>query len=332
MKKLPIVIIVVAVVAVIAGVALYLATPKAQQWEFRVAVVLPEEITDMDWSQPMYETVLKLREEKPNWDIAYVERIYEPSTAAQYFRSYAEQGYNLIIAHGSQFPEATAEVARDYPDKYFWVSGGAPVENPPANFFSLNLREEEAGYIVGALAAMMTETRHVGLVGGMDVGTITLAKLGYIQGVAYIDPDVQVDVAFVGDFSDALTSKELALAMADAGVDVILPLAGAHTEGSVAAARERGMLVVCEGWDKSPLAPNNVIASTYWDWAPMIERIYDAYKEGRFPTEDEIRANFANGDLKLGPFSSLVPEEAKARTLEVYEDIMSGAIQIETPF
>lgn len=332
MKKLPIVIVVVVVVAIVAGVGIYLAIPQAQVWDFRVAAVLPEEITDMDWTQPMYETLMRLRQEKPDWDIAYVERIYEPSTAAQYFRSYADQGYNLIIAHGSQFPESAAEVARDFPNQMFWVSGGAPVENPPPNYFSLNLREDEAGYIDGVLAALMTQTKHVGFIDGMDVGTITLCKLGYEQGVHSIDPDIQVDIAFTGNFSDALTSKELALSMADAGADIILPMAGAHCEGAISAAKETGMYVVYEGWDKTPLAPNNVLFGTYWDWEPMIMRMYNVYKEGRFPTEDEIKASLGSGDEKLGPFSSLVPEDVKTRTLEVFDDLVAGRIHIETPF
>lgn len=333
MKKTPILVILVFVVVALVGIVYFVTRPAAEEKKFKVAAVLPEEITDMDWSQPMYESLMEIKEEHPDWDVTYVEAVFQLVDAARYMRTWAEEGYDLIIGHGSEFPEATAEVARDFPDSYFWVSGGAPVEDAPANFFILDMREEEDGYLLGAFAAMMSETNHIGFIGGMDVGSITLEKIGYEQGAKTINPDIRVDLTFVGDFSDALTSKELTIGMINAGADVIMPMAGMQVEGAFAACREKNTWIIYGGYDKSSLAPEVTLWGTTYNFKPAIYRVYNALGAGRFPTPDEILFNYANDCFILGEtFNSDVPQEVRTEALQIVEDLKAHRIQIETPY
>lgn len=103
MKKTPILVILVFVVVALVGIVYFVTRPAAEEKKFKVAAVLPEEITDMDWSQPMYESLMEIKEEHPDWDVTYVEAVFQLVDAARYMRTWAEEGYDLIIGHGSEF-------------------------------------------------------------------------------------------------------------------------------------------------------------------------------------------------------------------------------------
>ena len=96
-----------------------------------IALILPGVITDQSWSQLAYEALEDLKDE--GYDTAYTESV-TAADAETVFRTYADQGYDLIIGHGSEFTEAAVTVAGDYPDTYFFCTNKCPdgVE-PPAN-------------------------------------------------------------------------------------------------------------------------------------------------------------------------------------------------------
>src|SRR3954454_19329095 len=95
---------------------------SARSAPFKVAIVLPSTITDLSWSQGMYEGLQAVQKNmggESAMEIAYTENMFDVTAAAQAMRDYADDGYNLIIAHGTQYGTSMFEIAADYPNTSF---------------------------------------------------------------------------------------------------------------------------------------------------------------------------------------------------------------------
>ncbi len=166
--------------------------------------------------------------------------------------------YVVIIAVGFLQRDALAIVAPEFPDQRFIIVDSVVAE---PNVTSLIFRENEGSFLVGVLAGMMTETDRVGFVGGMDVPIIRRFQAGFAAGALWANPDVVVDVSYVGSFGDPAGGKEHALAHYGRGVDIIFAPAGATNLGVFDAAAELDKLAIGVDVDQAHIAPAHIVAS-----------------------------------------------------------------------
>jgi len=111
------------------------------------------------------------------------------------------------------------------------------------NVASLLFKANEASYLVGVTAGMKTTTGKVGFVGGMDIPLIRDFFEGYEAGAKWANSTVEVVApVFVGGWADPTKGKELALGLADLGVDAIYAAAGKSGLGALEAVHERGII------------------------------------------------------------------------------------------
>ncbi|WP_068267416.1 BMP family lipoprotein [Caviibacter abscessus] len=165
----------------------------------------------------------------------------DPSAEAQnQLSNYAEKGdYELIIAVGFSMKDALVAVAKEFPQQKFALID--EVVNDLPNVSSLMFKEQEGSFLVGALAALMTKTGTVGFVGGLEVPVITRFQAGYIQGVKYINPEIQVLSVFINGsnpFNDPVSAKTLTETLIKKNADIIFHAAGASGSGVFQAAKE----------------------------------------------------------------------------------------------
>src|SRR5688572_10806986 len=97
------------------------ATPaptEAAAEPFRIAVVMPSAINDAAFSQSMYDALVRIQGEmgEENFQFDYSENMFVVEDASAAIRDYASQGYNLVIAHGSQYGASLQEIAPDFPE------------------------------------------------------------------------------------------------------------------------------------------------------------------------------------------------------------------------
>jgi basic membrane protein A len=98
-------------------------------------------------------------------------------------RLFASRGLDLVIGVGFIFSSDVDAVARSYPNVHFaCIDYFPPNEGPPANVAGLAFHEEEGSFLVGAVAGLVTKTRHVGFVGGMTGPLIRKFEVGYATG------------------------------------------------------------------------------------------------------------------------------------------------------
>ena len=100
-------------VLVVVCFAVFLVVPDGLAKPIKVAVILPSSISDIAWSQSMYDSLVSVQKKlgKDNFQYAYSENMFVIADAAVAIRDYATQGYDLVIALGAQYPAAALEVA-----------------------------------------------------------------------------------------------------------------------------------------------------------------------------------------------------------------------------
>ena len=128
--------------------------------------------------------------------------------------------YDLIFGHGYEYQEAAIAVAQDYPEIVFITSAGASGAIRD-NVSPIVFRLEQATYLLGMIAGMMTQTDKIGIVGGQDLPSGRSTFIAFEGGVKSVNPDAVVQRAYVGDWENIGKARELALTQIQEGVDFI---------------------------------------------------------------------------------------------------------------
>ena len=109
---------------------------------------------------------------------------------------------------------------------------------------SMTFAEQEGSFLVGAAAAMKSETGHIGFIGGVENDLIKKFEAGYVAGAKQVNPDITVDVKYISQppdfsgFNDPAKGKEIAAAMYQGGADIVYAAAGGSGLGMFQAAKE----------------------------------------------------------------------------------------------
>jgi basic membrane protein A len=177
-------------------------------------------------------------------------------------RQFARLKYNLIIGVGFLFQEPMNRLAAEFPDVNFAI---VDVEAEGHNVTSLIFKAHEGTYLVGAIAALKTQTNKIGFIGGMNIPLLHRFEAGYRAGATAIHPEIKVFVDYAGvtpqAFSDPAKGKEIALAQYNKGVDVIIAAAGATSLGILEAAKEKKKYLIWVDANGNHLAPGLVLTS-----------------------------------------------------------------------
>ncbi|QQR36096.1 BMP family ABC transporter substrate-binding protein [Devosia oryziradicis] len=210
----------------------------------------------------------------------------------QALRRFAGQGANPIVMAGFSWTAALTAVAPEFPDTNFVVIDTV-VDAP--NVQSILFDEHTGSFLVGALAAMKSETGTVGFVGGMDVPIIHKFYCGYAQGAKAVNPDVKLIENYTGTtpaaWNDPVTAGELAKAAVDAGADVIFAAAGGSGLGVLQAMKDAGKYSIGVDSNQNYLQPGSVLTS-------MLKRVDVAVQTALTEAGDD--ATFKPGITILG--------------------------------
>jgi basic membrane lipoprotein Med (substrate-binding protein (PBP1-ABC) superfamily) len=326
--KLLVTVLVVALLATACGGP---AAPSgAPSKPFRIAVVMPSATTDLAFSQSMYSALLSVQKDmggQSALELSYTENMFNVPDAAGAIRDYASQGFDIVIAHGSQYGSSVQEIAKDFPKVTF--AWGTDVNTfGLTNVYAYTAAAEEGGYVNGVLAAKLTKAKLIGVTGPIEVGDAKTYIDGFVQGVTSVDPSIKVSKTWTGSFSDVALMTEAAKTHIAAGADVLTG-SSQSVVGSIGAAKDKGTVL----WfgtqaDQASLAPNLVVASQVYDWTGILKQMIDNRKAGKLGG-DTFTLQLKNGGLKVvyNPGYSL-PAEVKAAGDAAIEGIKSGSIKV----
>lgn len=229
-------------------------------------------------------------------DVKYV----ETKSAADYtsnLRTFATQGYDVVIAVGFAMEDALKQVAAESPDvKFAIIDGNAPAG--AVNCVSLKFKEEQGSFLAGYVAAAVSRTKKIGFVGGMQIPLIEKFEAGYKAGAkaAGFDPNTQVLASYTGDWNDISKATSQANQLFGNGVDIIFQAAGKAGLGVIRAAKEKGKGFYAIGVDRDQddEAPGSVLTSMVKHLDTAVYDTVKKAKEGQFTPGAQLY------DLKQG--------------------------------
>lgn len=302
------------------------AAPAAKK--MRLALIMQGTHDDGTWNAMAWEGAQKLKEQ--GWDLVYSESVTD-ADVARVLRNYATEGYDLIWAHSGTYPNAVAEVAKDFPKVSFAVPTSPDLEFP-ANVWRVTHEWEDAYFMAGCLAGLLTKTNVVGNVGGIPIPIYVAGATAFNQGVTYINPKAKTfEPVFVGDFNDSVGGKKAATAQIESGADIVLSSMDAGTFGVIESAREANkggkaahvMTILSDLYEQ---APDVVYSSAKMDYPGAViavgQKVAGGEKGGYFPM------SWSKGNAHWADFHGQVPQDVVDKVKQCEADVKSGKVKV----
>jgi basic membrane lipoprotein Med (substrate-binding protein (PBP1-ABC) superfamily) len=297
---------------------------------FRVALLTPGSIADGGWNAGAYAGLEAIRD-RLGAEVRHAET-RTPAEFEEGFRDFASRGFDLVFGHGFEYQEAAAKVGAEYPDTVFVTTSGSTVrENVAPMVFEL----EQATYLLGVMAARMSRSAVLGLVGGRDLPSIRSTFVAFRAGAEAARPPVRVREVFIGNFDDAAAAREAALALLEEGADFLLHQANDAGRGVFLAASERaarGERVFAFGTNRNQneMAPDVVLASATLDIPAAFVEVARRVRDGSFAAAP-LRLGLADGIVAVEPnprLAGAIPPELRSELAALEARIRSGDLVV----
>ncbi|MCW5695692.1 MAG: BMP family ABC transporter substrate-binding protein [Bauldia sp.] len=223
-------------------------------------------------------------------------------------------------------PHMLAMAAR-YPDVQFRHCGGLWQEGVhPANTGSYFGYIGMGQYLNGVIAGHMSRTKRIGFVAAKPIPQVLLNVNSFALGARSVDPSIQCQVIFTGEWSMAVREAEATNALIDQRADVITM----HVDGPkvvVETAAGRGAYVCGYHANQSPLAPELYLTGAEWNWVEVYRTFVAAAQAGE-PLPNFVRGGLAEGFVKMSPYGPAVTEAAIANAEAVKAEILAGGYSV----
>ena len=281
-------------------------------------------VNDGSFNQSAWEGLQKAGE-----DFGVTVNYLESKTDADYtpnIESFMDEDCDLIICVGYMLADAMRSAAEENPDQKFAIIDDSSCSDLD-NVTCLMFRQEQASYLVGYVAGLVTETNTVGFVLGMANDTMNQFGYGYLAGVKDANPDATVLQQNSNSFSDSATGKSMANQEITNGADVIFHAAGATGLGVIEACQEAKIKAIGVDSDQSSIAPDTVITSA-------MKRVDNAvYETTEELIQDKLESgiheyDLAHGGVDIAPTTDLLSDDVIAAVDDVKEKIISGEVVV----
>jgi basic membrane lipoprotein Med (substrate-binding protein (PBP1-ABC) superfamily) len=201
-------------------------------------------VDDGTFNQYAYEGMMKAADEL-GMETAYIET-QQPTDYEKNVEQFANEDYDVIITVGFMMGETTQKMGAKYPDIEFAIVDNSYTDEqvPNNNVMGLMFREDQAGFLAGALAGLMTESKTVGIVAGMAIPPVIKYRVGYENGVKYVCGDCETIGVYIDSFTDPARGKAAAESQIAEGADVIFGAGGPTGSGGILGAAQQGVWVI----------------------------------------------------------------------------------------
>jgi basic membrane lipoprotein Med (substrate-binding protein (PBP1-ABC) superfamily) len=290
----------------------------------KIAIVAPSASNDLAFTQSIVDGINAIKKERPI-EVAVTDGTFVVEDAAAAIRAYAKKGYDLVLAHGSQYGGSLKEIAPDFPKTAFAWGTAADTFGLP-NVSSYEAASNEGGYVMGVMAAMLTKKGAIGVVGPIEVGDAKLYVDGFIAGAKAQNSKVRAKVNYIGSFSDVALAAEAARAHMVTGADVLTGTAQ-MVVGAIGAARSKRAAWFGTQANQTELAPEIVVASQVYKWEVILRKIINDCDKGIMGGK-KYAITLANDGLVI-EFNEKykLPEAVKKAALDTIKGIKDGSIK-----
>jgi basic membrane protein A len=254
----------------------------------------------------------------------------------------ANAKFNVVFCVGFLMTDAISKAATDFPSVNF---AGIDIYNggPKPNQVGLSFKEQEAGYLAGVVAGLLTKDTAadprvnadnvIGFVGGMPIPPVKKFEAGFIAGAKSVNPSVKVISLYSGSFTDQAKGKELGLSLISQKADVVFAAAGQSGIGAYQACKEKNALFIGVDSDQYltlPTPGDTIVTSAMKNVDVAVFETIKAAQAGAFKSGDQL-FGMKEGGVGLAPwheFEGKVSQAIKDAVEKAKKDIIDGTVVV----
>lgn len=326
------------------------AAEKEDKAPLRVVYLVNGNLGDKGFYDSAASGLYKMKDEL-GADIKVVEMGRDETSYEGHFMDVSEQDWDIIVAGTWSVKEVAQNTAVQYPDKKYLffdsdvdrsiVSGG--------NMMGITYNSNQGAFMAGVLAAKMLDSgdpkidaskRNLGFVGSMDVANINDFLVGYLEGVAYVDPSIKVSTSYVGSFEDVPKCLEMTTQLYNQGAQIVYAPASQSILGAATAASNADKYLIACDQDlytqlngEKPEIAKNILTSTLKNVGESLFTAVKGSQDGTMTFDKTYNLGLDSGAVGLAyndNFNSIVPEEIKSDLETVKEKIIKGEITVDS--
>jgi len=313
MKKL----LLAAAVGLVLGAAL---TGAMAQEKLKIGFIYVGPIGDMGWSYQHEVGRRGLVEQfKDKIDTSYLENVNEGPDAERSIEQLVRTGHKLIYTTSFGFMDATAKVAKKYPDVMFEHATGYKRDK---NLATYSGRFYEGRYIMGQIAAKMSKSGTIGYIGSFPIPEVVSGINAMMLGAQSVRPDMKVKIIWVNTWYDPGKEAAAARALADQGADILTQ----HTDSAAAMqfANERGIFAFGQDSDMIKFGPKAQLTAIVNNWTPYyVDRVKLALDK-KWTTGD-VWGGLNSKIVQMAPYTNM-PDDVKKLAMETEAAITAGKL------
>jgi ABC-type uncharacterized transport system permease subunit/basic membrane lipoprotein Med (substrate-binding protein (PBP1-ABC) superfamily) len=249
-----------------------------------------------------------------------------------------KRGRKFIVTIGSRTGAAVERLARRHPDVHFIIVDYEPLPESE-NVTGLVFAEDQAGFLAGALAGLVTEHGTVGFVGGVDVTPVKKFHKGFEHGLAYTNRRADLIETYTESFTDEAAGEAAAEELVKQGVDVVFAAGGSSGSAAIRAAAQKGAWAIGvdqDEWVTTFQGGESAGADRLLTSA--VKRVDQAVFVGVTQAVEGKLAggvryfDLSNDGVGLAPYhaaDTAVPSEVRGKILEVTEGLRAGRVRTQ---
>ena len=260
-------------------------------------------------------------------NVSYIESKQE-SDYRNNFETALDKKPSIVFSVGFLMGEITKQMAKENPDFNFAIVDFS-YDKPTPNLTGIMFKAEQASFLVGYIAGKMTKTNKVGFVGGIKGFIIDQFEYGYLAGVKYANPKVQVMRQYADSFQDQAKGKSIAEGFYLNGADIVFHAAGGVGIGVFEAAKEQNKFAIGVDRDQNVLAPKNIITSATKKVGNAIYKIIKENENKAFVSGKNLEFSLKDNSVGIAKSSSKhVPKEILDQVEKIKSKIINGELTI----
>lgn len=263
-------------------------------------------------------------------ETSYIESV-QPTDFFKNISLFANDGYDLIITVGFMLADDTKKASQKFKKTNFVIVDFAytPKIN---NVLGLVFAEDQAGFLAGAAAALMSKTGTIGIVCGKEIPPVIRYRKGYENGAKYINKQIKVLGVYIDSFIDPARGRAAAELQITEKADVIFGAGGATGSGAVKAAVQKGIFGI--GVDQDEYFTTFGGKKTPKLLTSAMKRVDNAvfgaislYVKGRYKG-GLYTGRLRNNGIGLAPFHDAnVPEKVQKKLKLIKSKLKKGTIK-----
>jgi basic membrane protein A and related proteins len=295
-------------------------TGAAAQDKLKIGFIYVGPIGDMGWSY-QHEVGRRAIEEtyKGKIDTSFLENVSEGPDAERSIEQLVRTGHKLIYTTSFGFMDATAKVAKKYPNVMFEHATGYKRDK---NLATYSGRFYEGRYILGQIAAKMSKTGTIGYIGSFPIPEVVSGINAMMLGAQSVRPDMKVKIIWVNTWYDPGKEAAAARALADQGADVLTQ----HTDSAAATqfANERGIYSFGQDSDQIKFGPKAQLTAIVNNWTPYYTDRIKLALDGKWATGD-VWGGLNTKIVQMAPYTNM-PDDVKKMAMDTEAAISGGKL------